>query len=81
MEGAFKTKGEIMEIELAIYFVIVFLGLQGLYQFSKNVSLTMLAIGNTQILVYSYAHYEWELLILTILMMTAQLTRVLWGEE
>jgi len=70
-----------MEIELAIYFVIVFLGLQGLYQFSKNVSLTMLAIGNIQILVYSYAHYEWELLILTILMMTAQLTRVLWGEE
>ena len=81
MEGAFKTKGEIMEIELAIYFTIVFLGLQGLYQFSKNVSLTMLAIGNIQILVYSYAHYEWELLILTILMMTAQLTRVLWGEE
>ena len=70
-----------MDIELALYFGIVFLGLQGLYQFSKNVSLTMLAIGNIQILVYSYAHYEWELLILTILMMTAQLTRVLWGEE
>lgn len=81
MEGAFKTKGEIMEIELAIYFVIVFLGLQGLYQFSKNVSLTMLSIGNILILQYSFINYEWELLILTIMMMTAQLTRVLWGKE
>ena len=70
-----------MEIELAIYFVIVFLGLQGLYQFSKNVSLTMLSIGNILILQYSFINYEWELLILTILMMTAQLTRVLWGKE
>lgn len=81
MEGAFKTKGEIMEIELAIYFVIVFLGLQGLYQFSKNVSLTMLSIGNILILQYSFINYEWELLILTIMMMIAQLTRVLWGKE
>ena len=70
-----------MEIELAIYFTIVFLGLQGFYQFSKAVSLTMLAIGNTQILVYSYTNYEYELLVLTVMMMTAQLTRVLWGEE
>ena len=70
-----------MEIELAIYFVIVFLGLQGLYQFSKNVSLTMLSIGNILILQYSFINYEWELLILTIMMMIAQLTRVLWGEE
>lgn len=81
MEGAFKTKGEIMEIELAIYFVIVFLGLQGLYQFSKNVSLTMLSIGNILILQYSFINYEWELLILTIMMMIAQLTRVIWGEK
>ena len=65
-----------MEIELAIYFVIVFLGLQGLYRFSKNVSLTMLTIGNILILQYSFINYEWELLILTIMMMTAQLTRV-----
>ena len=70
-----------MEIELAIYFVIVFLGLQGLYRFSKNVSLTMLTIGNILILQYSFIHYEWELLILTIMMMIAQLTRVIWGEE
>ncbi len=70
-----------MEIELAIYFVIVFLGLQGLYRFSKNVSLTMLTIGNILILQYSFINYEWELLILTIMMMIAQLTRVIWGEE
>jgi hypothetical protein len=70
-----------MEIELAIYFVIVFLGLQGLYRFSKNVSLTMLTIGNILILQYSFINYEWELLILTIMMMTAQLTRVIGGGE
>ena len=70
-----------MEIELAIYFVIVFLGLQGLYRFSKNVSLTMLTIGNILILQYSFINYEWELLILTVMMMIAQLTRVIWGEE
>ncbi len=70
-----------MDIELALYFVIVFLGLQGLYRFSKNVSLTMLTIGNILILQYSFINYEWELLILTVMMMIAQLTRVIWGEE
>jgi hypothetical protein len=70
-----------MEIELAIYFGIVFLGLQGLYQFSKKVSMTMLYIGNILILQYSFANFDFELLVLTLLMMTAQITRVLWGEE
>jgi len=70
-----------MEIELWIYFVIVFLGLQGIYQFSKNVSLTMLMIGNVLILQHSFVNYEFELLVLTILMMIAQLTRIFWGEE
>jgi len=70
-----------MEIELWIYFVIVFLGLQGIYQFSKNVSLTMLMIGNILILQHSFVNYEFELLVLTILMMIAQLTRIFWGEE
>jgi hypothetical protein len=64
-----------------VYFVIVFLGLQGLYQFSKNVSLTMLTIGNVLILQHSFINYDFELLILTIMMMIAQLTRVLWGDE
>ena len=70
-----------MQIELWLYFVIVFLGLQGIYQFSKNVSLTMLAIGNILILQHSFVNYEFELLVLTILMMIAQLTRIFWGEE
>jgi len=69
-----------MNIELWLYFGIVFLGLQGLYQFSKEVSLTMLTIGNILILHYSFANFEFELLVLTLLMMTAQLTRIFWGE-
>ncbi len=70
-----------MEFELMVYFVIVFLGLQGLYQFSKNVSLTMLTIGNVLILQHSFIGYDFELMVLTIMMMIAQLTRVLWGDE
>ena len=70
-----------MQFELMVYFVIVFLGLQGLYQFSRNVSLTMLTIGNVLILQHSFINYDYELLILTIMMMIAQLTRVLWGKE
>ena len=70
-----------MQLELWIYFFIVFLGLQGLYQFSKKVSLTMLSIGNILILQYSFMNQEFELLILTIMMMTAQMTRIFWGEE
>ena len=70
-----------MEFELMVYFVIVFLGLQGLYQFSKNVSLTMLTIGNVLILQHSFINYDFELLILTIMMMIAQLTRVLFGGD
>ena len=70
-----------MNIELWLYFGIVFLGLQGLYQFSKEVSLTMLTIGNILILHYSFANFEFELLVLTLLMMTAQMTRIFWGEK
>ena len=70
-----------MEIELAIYFVIVFLGLQGLYKFGKAVSLTLLMVGNVLILQYSFFNYELELLMLTVLMMIAQLTRILNNEE
>jgi len=69
-----------MDFALWLYFSIVFLGLQGLYRFSKSVSLTMLTIGNILILQYSFFNYEYELLILTIMMMIAQLTRI-WGER
>ena len=57
------------------------MGLQGLYRFSKSVSLTMLTIGNILILWYSFSNSELELLILTVMMMTAQITRIFWGEE
>lgn len=67
-----------MDIELWLYFSIVFLGLQGLYRFGKSVSLTLLMVGNILILQYSLFNYEYELLILTIMMMIAQLTRI-WG--
>ena len=70
-----------MEIELGLYFVIVFLGLQGLYKFGKAVSLTLLMVGNVLILQYSFFNYELELLMLTVLMMIAQLTRILNNEK
>ena len=68
-----------MDFELWLYFAIVFMGLQGLYRFSKSVSLTMLTIGNILILWYSFSNSELELLILTVMMMTAQITRIFWG--
>ena len=70
-----------MDFELWLYFAIVFMGLQGLYRFSKSVSLTMLTIGNILILWYSFSNSELELSILTVMMMTAQITRIFWGEE
>ncbi len=70
-----------MDFELWLYFAIVFMGLQGLYRFSKSVSLTMLTIGNILILWHSFSNSELELLILTVMMMTAQITRIFWGEE
>lgn len=69
-----------MELELWLYFVIVFLGLQGLYRFSKSVSLTLLMVGNLLILFYSFTNKEIALLILTGMMMIAQFTRI-WGER
>lgn len=69
-----------MDFELWLYFSIVFLGLQGLYRFSKSVALTLLMVGNILILQYSLFNYEYELLVLTIMMMVAQLTRI-WGER
>jgi len=69
-----------MELELALYFLIVFMGLQGLYRFSESVSLALLTTGNLLILVYSFTNKEWALLLLTVMMMVAQLTRVM-GED
>ena len=69
-----------MDFELWLYFSIVFLGLQGLYRFRKSVALTLLMVGNVLILQYSLFNFEYELLVLTIMMMIAQLTRI-WGDK
>jgi len=64
-----------MEFILFIYFCIVFLGLQALFVFEKNTSLAMVMIGNVLITYHCITHQMWDLLILTILMMIAQLSR------
>tara|TARA_Y100000401_G_C8281237_1_gene203566 strand:- start:39 stop:260 length:222 start_codon:yes stop_codon:yes gene_type:complete len=65
-----------MSFTLFIYFCVVFLGLQALYRFSKEVSLTLILIGNILIFVHCIDNQMWDLLILTILMMIAQGTRI-----
>ena len=65
-----------MEFILFIYFCIVFLGLQALFVFEKNTSLAMLMIGNVLIAYHCITHQMWDLLILTGMMMIAQLSRV-----
>tara|TARA_E500000331_G_C17083857_1_gene638129 strand:- start:590 stop:766 length:177 start_codon:yes stop_codon:yes gene_type:complete len=54
----------------------VFLGLQGLFLFEKETSLTMIMIGNILIAYHSINLFNWDLLILTIMMMIAQLSRI-----
>ena len=68
-----------MEFILFIYFCIVFLGLQGLFLFEKDVSLSLVMIGNILIVYHSFTHQMWDLLILTLMMMIAQLSRIYRG--
>ena len=65
-----------MEFILFIYFCIVFVGLQGLFIFEKDVSLSLVMIGNFLIVYHSFTHQMWDLLILTLMMMIAQLSRI-----
>ena len=65
-----------MEFILFIYFCIVFLGLQGLFIFERDVSLSLVMIGNVLIVYHSVTHTMWDLLILTLMMTIAQLTRI-----
>lgn len=65
-----------MEFILFIYFWIVFLGLQGLFLFEKHTSLAMVMIGNFLIVYHSLDKGMFDLLILTIMMTIAQLTRI-----
>ena len=68
-----------MEFILFIYFCIVFLGLQGLFIFERDVSLSLVMIGNVLIVYHSITHLMWDLLILTLMMMIAQLSRIYRG--
>ena len=68
-----------MEFILFIYFCIVFLGLQGLFIFERDVSLSLVMIGNVLIVYHSFTHQMWDLLILTLMMMIAQLSRIYRG--
>jgi len=68
-----------MEFILFIYFSIVFVGLQGLFVFDKDVSLALVMIGNFLILYHSFTNQMWDLLILTLMMMVAQLSRIYRG--
>ena len=69
-----------MDFILFIYFCIVFLGLQGLFLFEKETSLTMIMIGNILIAYHCIYNGMVDLLILTIMMMIAQLSRIWRGE-
>lgn len=68
-----------MEFILFIYFCIVFLGLQGLFLFERNTSMAMVMIGNVLIIYHSLVFAMWDLLILTVMMMIAQLSRLYRG--
>ena len=63
-------------MELYLYFSIVFLGLQAIYPLSKDVSMALIMVGNILIIYFSFTNYNFELLILTISMMIAQLSRI-----
>ena len=65
-----------MDLILFIYFCIVFLGLQGLYLLKKETSITLIMIGNFLIAYHCLDNYLWDLLILTLMMTIAQLTRI-----
>lgn len=65
-----------MDLILFIYFCIVFLGLQAWYLFTKETSITLISIGNFLIAYHCVDNYMWDLLILTVMMTIAQLTRI-----
>ena len=68
-----------MDFVLYLYFCIVFLGLQALFVFEKNTSMAMVMIGNALILYHTIVHGMLDLLILTVMMMIAQLSRIYRG--
>ena len=78
---AIKGRNFIMDIFLMTYFVMVFLGLQQLYKFDRKTNNTLVLFGNILIIEWCLINSEWTLLILTILMMTAQLSRLYYAKN
>ena len=77
----FKRRGELMDIYLITYFVMVFLGLQQLYKLDRKTNNTLVLFGNILIIEWCIINRELALLILTVLMMTAQLSRLYYAKN
>ena len=70
-----------MDIYLITYFVMVFLGLQQLYKLDRKTNNRLVLFGNILILEWCIINKELSLLILTVLMMTAQLSRLYYAKN
>lgn len=70
-----------MDIYLITYFVMVFLGLQQLYKFDRKTNNALVFFGNILIIEWCIINKELSLLILTVLMMTAQLSRLYYAKN
>ena len=65
-----------MDIFIATYFLMVFLGLQQFYKFDYHTNTTLVLFGNILILEWCFINHSYTLLALTIIMMLAQLSRI-----
>ena len=70
-----------MDIYLITYFVMVFLGLQQLYKLDRKTNNTLVLFCNILILEWCIINKELSLLILTVLMMVAQLSRLYYAKN
>jgi len=65
-----------MDIFIATYFLMIFLGLQQFYKFDYHTNTTLVLFGNILILEWCLINHSYTLLALTIIMMLAQLSRI-----
>ena len=70
-----------MDVYLITYFLMVFLGLQQLYKFDRKTNNTLVFFGNILIVEWCILNKELSLLILTVLMMTAKLSRLYYAKN
>lgn len=80
---AIKRGNLIMDIDIFLltYFVMVFLGLQQLYKFDRKTNNALVFFGNILIIEHSLYYGNFVLLILTVLMMIAQLSRLYYAKD